>query len=477
MKFGITSKLFLAILATCITVAFAMGAAVRWSFERGFLDYLQEREAERATTLSLVLADAYREHGDWEFLRNNGPRWLRLMNTPPARKLDDIQDRRERPRRRDDMPPGEDYGHPPPPPPPRFTLLDTEHQVVVGPLPQQPIGSQHPIVVDKQAVGWLAAPPIGRAPDNEVDDRFQRQQLLATWIISGVSLLLAALVSILLARLFLAPVRKLAGATHRLAAGDYTTRVPPTSTDELGQLAQDFNVLAGTLEKNEQLRRNLVADISHELRTPLAVLRGELEAVEDGVRSLTPQTIASLQAEVSMLSKLIDDLHELSLADVGALTYRMGNVDVVELLRNTVSLFQERLASKTLGVELELPANLPPVRGDAQRLTQLFTNLIENSVRYTDPEGMLQIAVQQDHQSLIITLQDTTPGVPSEALPRLFERFFRVETSRNRQLGGSGLGLAICQRIVEAHNGNIEASQSGLGGLKITITLPLVYKD
>jgi two-component system sensor histidine kinase BaeS len=242
-------------------------------------------------------------------------------------------------------------------------------------------------------------------------------------------------------------------------------------------LAQDFNVLAGTLEKNEQLRRNLVADISHELRTPLAVLRGELEAVEDGVRSLTPQTIASLQAEVSMLSKLIDDLHELSLADVGALTYRMGNVDVVELLRNTVSLFQERLASKTLGVELELPANLPPVRGDAQRLTQLFTNLIENSVRYTDPEGMLQIAVQQDHQSLIITLQDTTPGVPSEALPRLFERFFRVETSRNRQLGGSGLGLAICQRIVEAHNGNIEASQSGLGGLKITITLPLVYKD
>lgn len=477
MKFGITSKLFLALLATCITVTFAMGAAVRWSFERGFLDYLKEREAERATTLSLILADSYRENGNWEFLRNNNQRWLRLMNRPPPRPLDDIQDRRERPPAREDMPPRDDYGRPPPPMPPRFTLLDAQHQVVVGALPTQPIGSQHPIVVDRQAVGWLTSPPIGMVRDNEVDDRFQRQQLLATWIISGVSLLLAALVSILLARLFLAPVRKLAGATHRLAAGDYATRVAPTSTDELGQLAQDFNRLAGTLEKNEQLRRNLVADISHELRTPLAVLRGELEAVEDGVRLLTPQTISSLQAEVTMLSKLIDDLHELSLADVGALTYRMTGVDVVALLRSTVSLFQERLASKKISVELEMPDAPPPVRGDPQRLTQLFTNLIENSVRYTDPDGMLQIAVRQDRKHLVITLQDTTPGVPSDALPRLFERFFRVEMSRNRQLGGSGLGLAICQRIVEAHNGTIEAGPSRLGGLEIAITLPLVHTD
>jgi two-component system sensor histidine kinase BaeS len=264
----------------------------------------------------------------------------------------------------------------------------------------------------------------------------------------------------------------MAGATHRLAAGDYGTRVDTRSSDELGQLAQDFNHLASALERNEELRRNMVADISHELRTPLAVLRGELEAVEDGVRAMSPQTIVSLQAEVSLLSKLIDDLHELSLADVGALTYRMARVDVGALLRQTAGMFQDRMARKSLGMQIELPADLPAIQGDAQRLTQLFTNLIENSMRYTDPNGMLQITAHAAGSDVIIVLQDTAPGVPEDMLPRLFERFFRVESSRNRQHGGSGLGLAICQRIVEAHDGRIEALPSDLGGLQLRLTFP-----
>ncbi|NYE26501.1 sensor histidine kinase efflux regulator BaeS [Pigmentiphaga litoralis] len=459
MKFGITSKLFVVILATCILIAFAMAGALRWSFERGFVDYLREREAERATSLSLVLADAYREHGDWEFLRNNPPRWRRVLSAP-GRNVERAESTQQ-----------DDYG-PPPPPPPRFTLLDADHKVVVGQQPGQPIASQFPIVVDRQAVGWLAAPPIRARNNSDADDRFQEQQLLATWIIGGISLLVAALVSILLARGFLAPVRRMAGATHRLAAGDYGTRVDTRSSDELGQLAQDFNHLASALERNEELRRNMVADISHELRTPLAVLRGELEAVEDGVRAMSPQTIASLQAEVTLLSKLIDDLHELSLADVGALTYRMTRLDVGALLRQTAGMFQDRMARKSLGMQIELPAGLPPIQGDAQRLTQLFTNLIENSVRYTDPNGMLQITAHAAGSEVIIVLQDTAPGVPADMLPRLFERFFRVESSRNRQHGGSGLGLAICQRIVEAHDGRIEALPSELGGLQLRLTFP-----
>lgn len=151
-------------------------------------------------------------------------------------------------------------------------------------------------------------------------------------MIVALSTLLAALATFLLARGLLAPVKRLVEGTHRLAAGDFTTRVTPTSADELGKLAQDFNQLASTLEKNQQMRRDFMADISHELRTPLAVLRGELEAIQDGVRQFTPESVTSLQAEVGTLTKLVDDLHQLSLSDEGALAYQKTTVDLVPLL-------------------------------------------------------------------------------------------------------------------------------------------------
>jgi two-component system sensor histidine kinase BaeS len=282
----------------------------------------------------------------------------------------------------------------------------------------------------------------------------------------------AALVALVLARAFLQPLKRVAEATHRLAAGNYATRVKVTSEDELGRLAGDFNRLAESLERNETLRRRFMADVSHELRTPLAVLSGELEALEDGVRPLTRESLASLRAEIGALGKLVDDLNQLALADTGALAYRKETVDVVPLLAQALDSHRERLAEQGLAVETSWNG-AAPVFGDADRLRQMFRNLLENSARYTDRGGRVRVAARREGGRVRVDFEDSAPGVPGEALPQLFERFYRVDASRSRANGGTGLGLAICRSIAEAHDGEINATPSALGGLRVSVSLPV----
>ncbi|OZI67163.1 ATP-binding protein [Bordetella genomosp. 11] len=486
MRLGITFKLFLAILATSLAVTLAMGSAVRWNFERHFLSYVKERELRRVDRMRQSLADLYRERGSWEALRGNPSLWTHILTVPPG----DPAGRRHPP------PHGVlewlsevDPNLAPPPPPDfvepdwargrdflalPFTLLDNQMRVVAGYSAPPPGAPRRPVDVDGMTVGWLVTPFPNRLP-SEADQRFQREQSEATWVIGLLAALLAAAVSIFLARIFLAPVRRLAGATHRLSAGDYTTRVNVTSADELGRLGQDFNRLAHTLERNEALRREMVADISHELRTPLAVLRGEMEALQDGVRPFSPDALASLQSEVSLLSKLIDDLYELSLADVGALSYRMLPVDMAAIAEQSVETYRERLGARRLRVEADIGPQACVIEGDAQRLTQLMSNLLENTLRYTDPDGMVRVSVRTESGTVAVECQDSAPGVPAQFLPRLFDRLFRVDPSRSRESGGAGLGLAICQRIVESHRGTIHAMPSELGGLRVRIVFPAAH--
>ena len=297
-----------------------------------------------------------------------------------------------------------------------------------------------------------------------------------TWIIGLGATLLAAAVAVWLSRRLLGGLEQVANSVHRLAAGDYDVRVPPLSRDEIGRLGDDCNQLAQILQRTERMRRAFIADVSHELRTPLAVLRGELEALEDGLRAPSPESIRSLQAEVASLSKLVDDLHTLSLSDTGALSYRMEDVHVCDIIRVALDAFRERIAERRLTVEMDAKgdAGLLVLRGDPDRLLQLFRNIFENSVRYTDAGGTLRVECAKRGASAYIDILDSSPGVPENVLPRLFERFYRVEASRNRASGGAGLGLAICKNIVEAHGGHIAARPSRLGGVCIEIVLPLI---
>ncbi|MGV3741831.1 MAG: sensor histidine kinase efflux regulator BaeS [Burkholderiaceae bacterium] len=467
LRLGITSKLFFAILLTCIVVAVAMATAIRSSFNEGFLGYLNEQEDQRVEALRPTLANAYIKHGSWDFLRNERRQWFELIRPPGMPAFDRSADRgAERPRR---VPPESDLTGLNL----RMGLLDAEKQIVVGNPSLNRNAKLKSIDVDGKTVGWIALVPFQQASTGAAM-RFQEQQLRSSLAIGGIAIFLAALVAWLLARMFIAPIKHIAASTHRLAAGDYSTQVQVSSSDELGQLAQDFNHLALTLEKNEKLRRAFMADVSHELRTPMAVLKGELEALQDGVRPVTPAAIQSLQAEVATLGKLINDLYELSLSDAGALTYRKTATDVLDVLRAAGDSFQGRFAQASLGLELEIPQSLTAVcHADPDRMRQLFGNLLENAARYTDAGGRLVVRASIQERMLRLVFDDTAPGVPEHMLPQLFERFFRVDPSRNRSTGGAGLGLAISRNIVEAHQGTMTAAASALGGLQIVVTLPL----
>ncbi|RLM23916.1 two-component system sensor histidine kinase BaeA [Brenneria alni] len=453
MKFGITAKLFLAIFATCMLVLITMHWGVRVSFERGFIDYIKRGNEQRVEQLRDALAEQYQQHGDWSFLRNNGRLVFKMLHSMDQNNDDSTNNAMQGWRV-------------------RLWVLDANKNILFGPPQSLPAeGMQQAITVQNQTVGWVVASPAERLTRN-ADINFDRQQQRTSWFIVALSTLLAILATWLTSRGLLAPVKRLVSGIHRLAAGDFSARVTATTHDELGRLAQDFNQLASALEKNEQSRRAFMADVSHELRTPLAVLRGELEALQDGVRQPDAGSLLSLQAEVTTLTKLVDDLHQLALSDRGALVYRKSAVDAVQLLHIAIAAFNERYQKKHITLMTDFPVQAS-VFGDPDRLLQLFNNLLENSLRYTDEQGKLEIRAAPRQKRLMITWQDSAPGVTDEQLTLIFERFYRAESSRNRASGGSGLGLAICNNIVEAHGGRLYAEHSPLGGLLITVELPL----
>ncbi len=455
MKPGITAKLFLAIFLTCSLVMVTMNWGVRLSFERGFIDYIRHGNEQRVEMIADYLQQQYDQHGNWDFVKNNDRAVYQMMRT-----FDQNDESSQH------LPP---VGWRT-----KFWVLDKNDQRIAGSesdIPADLLGSGRKMTVKGQFIGTVVSTPAERLTRN-ADINFDQQQRRTSWIIMGFTTLLAAAVTWFLSRGMLAPVKRLVKGTHQLAAGDFSSRVKVGTQDELGKLAQDFNQLAITLEKNEQMRRAFMADISHELRTPLAVLRGELEAMQDGVRKMSLDSLASLQSEVSILTKLVDDLYQLSLSDAGALAYRKEETDAVHLIQLAEAAFRERFHAKGLTLTGNL-SDKAPIFGDPHRLSQLFNNLLENSLRYTDSGGGLEIIATRRDKFLQVYFQDTGPGLTDEQLLKIFERFYRTEGSRNRASGGSGLGLAICQNIVEAHGGKISAEHSPLGGIRIHLLLPL----
>ncbi|KAF1044025.1 sensor histidine kinase efflux regulator BaeS [Xylophilus sp.] len=456
---GITAKLFLAMLASCAIVLLVNGIAARASFQRGFLGYLNEQGMERLETVLPRLEDAYRQHGDWAFLRGNFDAWFALMYPTPEGGPDPEL-------LRAGPPVSEQTGAVP-----RLALLDRDHTLVVGNPAADRDSLLRPVRVNGRTVGWMAMVPFQKAIAAG-DVRFYEAQLQMWWLIGAFSVAVAAVLAGLLSRTLLRRVHGLAAATHRLAAGDFAIRVDAGARDELGGLARDFNQLAQALDHNERTRRHFMADISHELRTPLAVMRAEVEAVEDGIRPMTPASLQPLGQQILQLGKLVDDLHALSMTDVGALAFRREPLDLATQLDAALAAMAPRFAAAGLRLGWQPGGGPWRIRGDERRLQQLFVNLLENSLRYTDPGGTVEVRCERAGGRLRVVFDDSAPSVEEDKLPRLFERFYRTEASRNRDSGGSGLGLAICRNIVQAHDGTIHAEASPLGGLRVVVDLP-----
>jgi two-component system sensor histidine kinase BaeS len=517
-------RLFLAFAALSSLALFAFVAWQQQNFRHGFLSYLDEVTVQRLEPARTRLTSAYAEHGSWDFLRSDPQLLVELIEPGPAAMRRFREDPRNFPTNpaapeppsaeRDadafHRPPGrnrgsdinearggqEDQGsrwpgmadrdveprdhdarrgpprpHGPPDLMSRLLLIDVDGAPVAG---NHAIVAANalamPLSFDGKPVGALRLARQSQI-NAAVDLAFSRTQT-GDALIVGVAILLGALaLAFALARWLLAPVRALATATQALAAGDFGQRVTTARTDELGALAQDFNRLAATLERHRDARQRWGADIAHELRTPLSVLRGEIQALQDGVRAATPSALDSLHAECARLGNLIEDLYQLSLADAGALDYHFEPIDLDELVREALAPQQRTCADAGLTLDDTL-APLAPVRGDARRLTQLIDNLLANARRYTDAPGRIHVELAAVERQAQLIIEDSAPGVPADALPRLFERLYRVEASRTRSAGGAGLGLSICRAIVDAHGGTIEARHSLLGGLSIVVHLP-----
>jgi two-component system, OmpR family, sensor histidine kinase BaeS len=465
-------------LAATGAVVICMFLIMQWSIGRGFLSYVNTIEKERFEKLAEVLEQSYATQGDWEFLRQDPSAWFRLLSATREGPDQERVDRREKRLARRAQSFSNLTGEKPPPRPAhrfetRVLLLDAGRNRIAGP----PGGSEgvhfKKIMNDGHVVGYLGMLPRQRLTDTH-QLLFVQQQKLAMAMIAGVMLLVSAALSLPLANRLVLPIRRLAASMHRLASGDFDTRVAVGPQDELGQLARDFNTLALSLGKNEQARRQWVADISHELRTPLSILRGEIEAIQDGVRRADPDSMRSLHAEVMRLSRLVDDLYQLSLYDIGALSYRKTSLDLRALLADAVASFQAEFDQKGISLEAASPAGGNfLVFADPGRLHQLFDNLLDNALKYTDPGGELSVRLRRHGDLATVEFADSAPGVAPHDLEKLFDRLYRVDSSRNRALGGAGLGLAICKSIVEAHEGSISALPSPKGGILISIELPL----
>ena len=300
-------------------------------------------------------------------------------------------------------------------------------------------------------------------------DRLRWSLLLA----GGVGALAAGLTALLAGRYITRRLRAVAESAGAIAAGDLSRRVADVSNDELGELAAAFNRMAESLASQEEARQRLVADIAHELRTPLAVLQAEIEALQDGVTEATAERFASLHEEARLLARLVDDLRTLSLADSGQLSLQRREEDLAGIAERAAAAVAAQAKEKDVRLELAVQDSLPPVGVDSDRIAQVLRNLLSNALRHTQSGGRVALALRAEDGRAVVEVSDTGVGIPPEALPHVFDRFYRADPSRSRATGGSGLGLAIARQLVRAHGGDIAVESAPRDGTTFRFWLPL----
>jgi two-component system sensor histidine kinase BaeS len=471
------SKLLLAQVLAVVLALLVVTVITRVSLNRGFMDFLQQQESMLLDYMAPALSELYEARGGWGFLEEHPRSWDRVLHS--VRPLTGPRGGR---------PFANGPGGPRTPPPgdrfarsmgaldrlhvrERLFLLDERRRHLAGPrVDTAETRSLAPVESRGEIVAWVGFAPMRSVTSPEARGFLRRQRWILTASLA-VGLSLAAALAFVLSRHLSRPVQQLDATVLELTQGDYASRAEVASRDELGRLARNVNQLAETLEESRSTRRRWIADIAHELRTPVAILKGELEALADGIRPPDEGSAASLREEVDHLASLVDDLQALAMSDSGELKLRPAALDLSELVRDTVAPFEERLAGRRIHLQMHLEPSLA-VTADRQRIRQLVHNLMENESRYAEPGATMKVQLVGASATARLLIEDSGPGVDDEQLASLFDRFYRGEGSRSRATGGSGLGLSICRSIAEAHGGTIRAEHSPLGGLRITVELP-----
>lgn len=354
-----------------------------------------------------------------------------------------------------------------------MVIVDTEDPQASGRLNTDERNQSVVLKVDNNTVGYLL--PEGGVAFTTSDEQSLLNRLNEPALVAAA---VAGILSLILALLFayglLRPVRELTHAAAHLARGDLSQRVQVRGKDEIATLGEAFNHMAESLERVEESRRAMTADIAHELRNPLAVQRANLEAMQDGVYPITVENLEQVLEQNRLLTRLVDDLRTLALADAGQLTLERTPTDYPALVQRVADRFTPTASVQQVRLSLEMPK--PPttlVLFDPLRVEQILGNLLSNALRHTPKGGQITLKMVPTNVGVNLSMHDTGPGIPAEALPHLFERFFRADKARSREVGGTGLGLTIARQLVEAHGGTLTAANHPNGGAVFTLSLPL----
>lgn len=418
--------------------------------DRDFRQFLEHQQAEQHQDVTDALTAYYQHNAGWKGIERSYTRY-----SSPNRERH---------------------------PMPNFVVADVKGQIVYDEdgdnegKTLNPVQKQQavPITSSGQTVGYVvfdtsggSSPPLA-SPEQDFLTQLQ-STLLVAGLLAGT---LGVVLSIALSRTLTAPLANLANAAHRFAARDWNQRVPVQGAQEIAEVATAFNAMADDLQKQEALRRSLIADIAHELRTPLAVMQGNLRAMLDEVYPLDRSEIATLYDESRLLGHLVDDLRELALADAGQLPLNLGTVNLREILQNASTNFSIAADAQNVRVELSGSEQLPGVRADSARVAQVLRNLLANALRHTPEGGTITLGAEPRGKLVRVFVRDTGEGIAPEDVPHIFERFYRADKSRTRATGGSGLGLAIAKAWVEAMNGTIGVKSEPDKGSEFWFLLP-----
>ncbi len=446
---SITSKLILAFLSIGVVSVTIIFITARWNTRAEFIRFLSD---QTQTDILTELQEYYDTHGTWAgaerilFQTNNHQQ----PNVGPAGRNRAIL----------------------------FALTD-QNGIVLVPngryrpgdrVPQRDLKEGVEITQDGTVIGVLVpmeGPFEGKPREVEFIERTNLILLYGALIGAVISLLLG----VFLSRTLTHPIRELTRATHAVSEGDLTQQVPVRSSDELGELAQAFNKMSAELSRSVNVRRQMTADIAHELRTPLSLILGHAEAVHDGVLPPTHENFEIIREEATRLGNMVNDLRILSLADAGELPIQLQSSEPQRLIQEVASLYQFQAQRKNIIFELDIDSQLPDIEVDPGRITQVLTNILDNALRHSPEGGRVILAAKRVGNRVELSVQDSGPGLSGNDLDRIFERFYRTDSSRPRE-GGSGLGLAIAKSIVQAHGGQVSAESEVGAGLKIRVSLP-----
>jgi len=480
---GLSAKLLAAFSLIVVVSIVVVAVMSRQSAQREFTRFIEKNQAEPPDDLISQLSALYAEQGNWtdaEQVLGQFSLGTEEQRRVPPTLLVDAQGR---------------------------VVADNWSQLLTDQILEHELAGGWPVQVDGETVGTLILPGSIRpapgfmlerlSPEGAATLERVRQAILIGGVIAGaVALVLAGVLAWGLVR----PLHRLTAAAEGIARGDLSQRVPVTSNDEVGELAATFNLMARELERAEQLRRNMTADVAHELRTPLSIVRGKLEGVLDGVYPATPEHLQPVLEATELLTYLVEDLRLLAQAEAGQLALEKRAIDVGDLLQDVQVNFEPQASDQGVTLALDLPSELPQVTADWHRIVQVMSNLLTNALRHTSQGGRVTISAAVNSSPAVgssstmgssphrgsspppmggagvgikITVTDDGAGISPEDLPYVFDRFWRGEKSRSRAGGGTGLGLAIAKQLVELHGGTIGAESAPGEGSKFWFSLPM----